>query len=113
MIFGDDGCNALRHEQQGAVVIPLAQERNRFAPESAHFAVRQNGFEAVADFHAIFAVRGNKEDQHAARQLLRSHAPSGREVDRVLLDGFAFERGNGDHRNLRFRFLIDLRAQCR
>ncbi len=62
-ILRDDIGDSRGHQQHRAVVVVLPEQRNRLAAKAADFAVRQNRFQAVANFDAVFPVLHRQQDQ--------------------------------------------------
>src|SRR5262249_13954399 len=100
-VWGDHSANARGQQKERAAIIPLDKQRYHLAPEPAYLAIRQDRFEAVADLHAVLAVLGGQQDQHAAVALLGTNPPARRQPDRKLLDRQALERADSHDRNLR------------
>ena len=99
------------HLHDGAVVVALAQQRNHAASETAHLAVRKDGFEAVANLGPVLVIIRGQQDHHAAVRPLVPHAPLLEKVIGEVFHRVTFQSLDGDHRNLGLGFLIDLRAQ--
>ena len=99
------------HLHDGVVVIALAQQGNHAASETAHLAVRKDGFEAVADLGPVLVIISGKQDHHASVRPLVSHAPLLKKVTGEVVHRVTFQSLDGDHGNLGLGFLIDLRAQ--
>ena len=98
------------HLQDGAVVIALAQQGNHVASETAHLAVRKDGFEAVADLGPVLVIVRGEQDHHAAVRPLVPHAPLLEKVIGEVFHRVAFQSLDRDHRDLGLGFLIDLRT---
>ena len=103
--------NALREQKESATVIILLEQRNHFAAKAAHFAVRQDWLEAVADRNEIFVVVGSEQNQDSAIFLFGTDSPLLGQVYRVIGGFGAVERAHCDDRDLRAGLLIDFLAE--
>ena len=99
------------HLHDGVVVVALAQQRNHAASETAHLAVRKDGFEAVADLGPVLVIISGKQDHHATVRPLVPHAPLLKKMTGEVFRRVAFQSLDSDHRDLGLGFLIDLRTQ--
>lgn len=109
-IFGYYFGDAFSKQQNGAAVVADSELRDGFAPKIADESIGENRLQAVADFNAVFALSGSDEDEHAAIFLLRANSPARRKVYRVFVDGFAFERTDGNDGDLRLGFFVQFAA---
>ena len=94
----------------GAVVIALAQQGNHTASETAHLAVRKDGFEPIADLGPVLVVVRGEQDHHATVRPLVPHAPLLEKVIGEVFHRVTFQSLDRDHRDLSLGFLIDLRT---
>lgn len=89
-------------------VISLAEERDHSPAGVTGAGVVDDGLEAVADFCPIFVFERGDEKENAAIVFFAADADLLEEFVAVLLDGFAFERADGDDGHLRAGFLLEL-----
>ena len=94
-----------------AAVVSLKKKRTHETACVAGAGVGDYWFEAVADFDSIGALRRRDEQEDTTIFFFAADAELRVEVIAVLLDGFAFERTNGDNGHLRAGFSLDLQAE--
>src|SRR5207247_2190736 len=102
----DSPCRPLRR----LAIIVLAQVGHHGAPGISRPRIIDHRFEPVAHFDAVFALVGSDEQQHAAIVFFTSDSKLLEQIHRVVLDTLAFERLDGDNRQLRAGLLLHLRA---
>ena len=64
-------------------------------------AIGNNGFQPVADFEPVAAVADRQQQQDAFVLALLTHAPGAKDGVGDVIDGLAFQSGDGDKRHLR------------
>ena len=94
-------------------VLPLPQKRQHFAAEAADFAIRQDRFQAVADFSPVLSVVDGEQHRYAAVFAFWPDAPFLKEAIGKILRGVAFERVDGYDGKLRIGLPIELLAEGR
>ena len=109
-VLCDDLGDSRGHQQQRAGVVVLPQQRNRLTAKSANFPVRQDWFQAVANFDPVFPVLHGQQDQDSMIGFLAADSPAFEQVDGVAVDIRTIQRIDGHDRDLRLRLLIDLLA---
>ena len=87
LLFFDDLDDARDAVADAAVVVVFPKARNELvADDLSREAIRQDAFEAVADFDAHFAFGRRHEHQHAVVLLGLPDAPLLEQADRIVLD---------------------------
>ena len=109
-ILRDDVGDSTRDEQDCAVVVAAFEERDRFATNRTDFAVVENSLKAVSNLSEVLAVVDREQNQYAAGTLLGADAPSGGEVERVLLRGLFAGGLHGDDEDLRVGLVVNFGA---
>lgn len=110
-VFGNHGCNLLRHQQQRRAVAALAKQRPGLPAETAHKTIWQNRLQPIPHLEPILALVGRKQDHHAAVFLSGPNPPACGEIDREILDGLTLERFDCHDGDLGLRFVINLSAE--
>ena len=103
--------DALGEQKQRAAVIVLLKQRDHFASKAAHFAVREDWLEAVADSNEIFAVVGSEQNHDSAVFLFGTNSPLLGQVYGVIGRFGAIEGANGNNGDLHGCFLVDFLAE--
>ncbi len=109
-VLRDDVGDSRSHQRDGAVVVILPQQRDRFAAKASDLAIGQDRLQPVADFDAVFAVLHRQQDQHSVVRGFAANAPLLVQGDGVALNVCTVEGIYGDHGNLRMGFLVELLA---
>jgi len=109
-ILRDDVGDPCSHQRYGAVVVILPQQRDRFAAKASDLAIRQDRFQPVADFDAVFVVLHRQQDQDSVVRGFAPDSPLLVQGHGVALDVGAVQGIYCDHGNLRLRFLVELLA---
>jgi hypothetical protein len=100
-----------RHQPKRRRIIALAQYRQRFAAKSTDLAIRQNWFQSITHFEAIFMVAGHQQNQDAPIVAFRPNSPFLVELIGEILDGLIVECLDGYHGDLRAGLLLHFEAQ--
>ena len=97
-------------QKHGAIGVTLAKQRYHFAPETANFAVGQNGLESIANFKPVLMIIDRQQDDGAAIAALVAHLPTLVQSRSERLRFHPVESMHGDHGDLRLSFLVDFLA---
>ena len=82
------------------------------ATEPTYLSIRQNRLQPVSDFRPVLAVAYGEQHHHAAILALGPYAPFLKEAVSKILSRIAFERVDGDNRELRICFLVQFLTYC-
>src|SRR5690242_4196116 len=85
-VLRDDIGHSRGHQQEGACVVVLPQQRHRLTAKSANFTVRQDWFQAVANFDAVFPVLHGQQDHESMVGFLIADSPAFEQIDGVAVD---------------------------
>lgn len=96
---------------RGAAIVALAESGNNRSANVAGAGIVDDGFKAVADFNAIFAIGRSEEKQDAAIIFFGADAELFVDGDGGVFNGFAVERFDSDDGDLGASFLLDFEAE--
>src|SRR5437879_2141231 len=86
-IFRDRLCDARGQESDRGTVISLAEDWHHLTAKAADFAVGQNRFQTVSNFHPILPVARGKQNQNASIVSLSAHSPSLEQIHCEVFNG--------------------------
>jgi hypothetical protein len=107
-VAGDYVSHAGCDQQQRIAVIVAAHQRYGFPLKATYLAVRQDGFETIADFNARPVIADGVENQNPAIGGLLPDAPLFKQIDGKSLDVGTIQSIDSNDCDLGVRFLVDL-----
>ena len=102
---------ALCDQPQRRAVLVLFQERNSLTPETAHFAIWEDGLESITDLSPVAPILHRKQYQYSAITGLRPYSPLLVEIRGETFNILAIEGPDGHHGDLSICLVVHLGCQ--
>src|SRR3984885_4864696 len=110
-VRSDNSCHLTHGHGHRTVIIVLLQIGHHRSADITHPAIGQNALEAIPHLGAVLAIVSGEDQKQAAVRALLPHLPLVLQRSGEILDGFAVERFDEDHSNLRVGQAVHLGAQ--